>query len=308
MNKESVTVFAPASVSNVGPGFDVLGFAIENLGDLITLSKRTDDQYIIEAIGADLPLDPAKNVATVALRSFCNAIDYKGGFDIKIVKKFTPGSGLGSSASSAAGTVFAANALLQQDFTREELIQFALDGEVIASGNRHADNIAPCMLGGFIAIKSCDPFDGFQIEVPSALNVLVIFPEVTIKTQEARAILPQTISLKEGILQSANMAGLITGLIRSDFELIKRSLHDVFAQPYRRKLIPFYDQVEAAAQAYHSSGFNISGSGPAMFSFHKVGQNLAEMKDEINHVYAKAGIKVRFHETRVNPRGVEIII
>ncbi len=302
---KSVTIFSPASVSNVGPGFDILGFALEGMGDTITLSTREDDQYVIEAIGADLPLDPEKNVATVGLRSLCDHLGYRGGFHIRIEKNFTPGSGLGSSASSAAGAVFAANALLEGGLSKEELVPFALDGEVVASKNRHADNIAPCMLGGFVAVKSCDPFDAFSVDYPNELKVLIVFPDVPIKTAEAREILPKSLDMATGIRQSANMAGLITGLMRSDYELIKNSLHDEFAQPYRKQLIPHYDQISDLAYQHDCIGFNISGSGPAMFGLFQAQTNTDELKSTIESIYTEAGIGIKFHESGINHRGVE---
>lgn len=306
-NVNSVKVFSPASVANVGPGFDILGFAIETVGDVITLSKRKDTAYAIEAIGAYLPLDPKDNVATVALKSFCDHIGYKKGFDIKIEKNFTPGSGLGSSASSAVGTVFAANELLRTGFSREELITFALDGEALASGNRHGDNVVPCMLGGFVAVKNCDPYEGFQINSPQDLKVLIVFPDVPIKTSEARAILPVMVSLKDGIRQAANMAGLIKGLMEENYPLIKASLQDVFAQPYRKQLIPKYDKVESIVMSNNSVGFNISGSGPAMFSFFRKGQTLTEVKKQIENVYSTEGIHIQFLESAINKIGVTVV-
>ncbi|MCE7991638.1 MAG: homoserine kinase [Roseivirga sp.] len=304
MNR-SVTVHAPASVSNVGPGFDILGFALDGMGDKITLSTREDEQYVIEAVGAELPMNPEKNVATVGLRSLCNHLGYKGGFDIKIEKNFTPGSGLGSSASSAAGAVFAANELLLAGLTKDELVPFALDGEVVASKNRHADNIAPCMLGGFVAVKGCDPFDAFSVDYPNDLKVLIVFPDVPIKTAEAREILPKSIGMATGISQSANMAGLITGLMRSDYELIRNSLHDEFAQPYRKQLIPHYDEVSDLAYAHEAVGFNISGSGPAMFGLFKAQAETKALKTAIEKIYNQADIGIQFHESGINHRGVE---
>lgn len=306
MNR-SVTIHAPASVSNVGPGFDILGFALDGMGDKITLTKREDDQYVIESVGADLPLDPEKNVATVGLRSLCDHLGYKGGFDIRIEKNFTPGSGLGSSASSAAGAVFAANVLLNGGLTKEELVPFALDGEVVASKNRHADNIAPCMLGGFVAVKSCDPFDAFSVDYPNDLKVLVVFPDVPIKTAEAREILPKSIDMATGIRQSANMAGLITGLMRSDYQLIRNAMHDHFAQPYRKQLIPHYDAISELAYQHGCAGFNISGSGPAMFGLFQTNTDTEALKAAIQDVYIKAGIGIKFHESGINHRGTEIL-
>jgi len=303
----SITVFAPASVANVGPGFDILGFAINGLGDTITLTHRDDEQYVIESVGADLPLEPANNVATVALRSFCDHVGHSGGFDIRIEKNFEPGSGLGSSASSAAGAVYAANELLQAGLSKEALVTFALDGEEVASKNRHADNIAPCMLGGFVGVTSCDPFKAFSVPYPNDLKVLVIFPDVVIKTAEARQILPQTIDLGTGINQAANMAGLVTGLIRNDYALISDSLQDEFAEPFRKKLIPLYDEVKAKALAKGSMGISISGSGPAMFSFFRASTDTSELQQELKALYKQANIGVVFHESGINHKGAELL-
>lgn len=306
-SKASTTVFAPASIANVGPGFDVLGFAINGLGDRLTLTHRDDKEYRIKAIGAALPLEPQNNVATVALKSFCDHIGHKGGFNIRIEKNFTPGSGLGSSASSAVGAVFAANELLGTELTKEELIPFAVDGEEVASKNRHADNIAPCMLGGFVGVKSCDPFSAFTVDYPNDLKVLIIFPEVVIKTAEAREILPKKIPMATGIRQAANMGGLIAGLMRSDYALISDSLRDVFAQPYRKQLIPLYGQVERLAMTYGSVGLNISGSGPAMFSFFRAQVDTTRLREAIKAIYAREKIAVRFHESAINHVGVEVV-
>lgn len=305
--KDKVTIFAPASVSNVGPGFDILGFALEGMGDTITLSTREDSAYIIEAIGADLPTDPERNVATVALMSFCKEIGYKRGLTIRIEKNFTPGSGLGSSASSAVAAVFAANELLQTGYSKEELISYALDGEELASGNRHADNVAPCMLGGFVAVKSCDPFDGFQVDYPKDLKVLIIFPDIVIKTAEARSILPTEVSMSDAIQQAANMAGLINGLTTANYTMVKNSLKDVLAQPYRKKLIQAYDEIERLCEDSESIGFNISGSGPSMFSFFKKEQDLTQLRESIKELYSDRGINCRLHESAINGRGVEIV-
>ena len=303
----SVTVFAPASVSNVGPGFDILGFAIEGMGDKIRLSLNNDGQYSIQSIGAELPLNPDKNVATVALKALARDVGYKGGFDIKIEKGFAPGSGLGSSASSAVGAVFAANQLLSLGYSKEELIPYALDGEQVASGNRHADNIAPCMLGGFVAVRSCDPFDGFQIPVPSDLKVLIIFPDVPIKTSDARNMLPNQVPLAAGIAQAANMGALVKGLMSSDYQLIGDALTDAFAQPFRKQLIPLFDEVEALVKGNGAAGFTISGSGPAMFGFFRGDIDLEPLKQQIAARYEQREITVRFHESGINERGVEII-
>lgn len=307
MHKEkSISVFAPASVSNVGPGFDVLGFPLEGLGEEVTITLRDDEAFKLSCDGADLPTDPAQNVAAVAVKSLCEHKGYKLGFDIHMVKHFTPGSGLGSSASSAAGAVFALNALMGWGMSKEELVPFALDGEYVASGGRHADNIAPCMLGGFVGVTSCEPFDAYQIPFPSDLKVLVILPEVVVKTAEARAILPQAFPLTTGIKQWATMGGLVTGLVTSDYERIKKSLNDQVATPYRKQLIPGFDEIEKLANDAGCLGFNISGSGPTMFAFFRDEQETTALQQQVKAFYDKQDVSVFFHESKVNPRGVEL--
>ncbi len=302
----AITIFSPSSVSNVGPGFDILGFALDDLGDKITLTL-IDGDYDIKSIGAELPSDPDQNVATVALKSLAKSCGYQGGFSIQIEKKFKPGSGLGSSASSAAGAVFAANELLELGLSKKELIPYALDGEQVASGQRHGDNIVPCMLGGFVAVKSVEPYEGFHIDTPEDLKVLIIFPDVPIKTAEARKILPQEVPLKTGIQQAADMAGLVISLMTADYELIKGCLEDHFGTPYRKRLIPFFDEVKEMAFEAGAYGFNISGSGPAMFAFFKKGDDLESLKHQIVQQYKGADIEVRFHESGINKKGCEVL-
>ena len=306
-NYKKIKVFAPASISNLGPGFDVLGFTIEELGDLITLSLRDDGEYIIEAKGADLPRHPDKNVATVAIRSLAKKAGYQGGFNITIEKNFPPGSGLGSSASSACGAVYAANQLLGMGLSPTELIPFALDGEEFASGNRHGDNVIPCLLGGLVAVRSCDPFEGFHVPVPEGMEVLIVLPDVQIKTGEARAILPDQIPMSAGITQAANMAGLIKGLMSADYDLIRSAMVDQFAQPFRSKLIPLFDKVKHLMTKHNSLGFTISGSGPAMFGFFRKEDDYTTLRQEIETAYLQHHIKVRFYACGINEKGVEIM-
>ena len=293
-------------MSNVGPGFDILGFALDGLGDKIQL-KLIEEGYQIKSVGAELPTDPDQNVATVALKSLAEAYGYYGGFSIEIEKIFKPGSGLGSSASSAVGAVYAANELLGLGLTKKELISFALNGEVVASGQRHGDNIVPCMLGGFVAVKSIEPYEGFHIDTPQDLKVLVIFPDVTIKTAEARKILPVEVSLQTGIQQAADMACLIIALMTADYDMIKGCLEDHFGTPHRKRLIPFYDEVSEMADQAGAYGFNISGSGPAMFAFFRAEDDLTALKSQITKQYQGADIEVRFHESGINKQGVEIL-
>lgn len=305
--KNSITVFAPASVSNVGPGFDVLGFALEKIGEELTLSLREDNIYELSFDGAELPVDPLKNVATVAIRSLCQQMGYDKGFDIHIKKNFTPGSGLGSSASSAVGAVYAVNELMEWGLSKEELIPHALNGELIASGGMHADNIAPSMLGGFVGVVSCEPFDAFQIPFPTDLKVMIFLPNVVVKTSEARNILPETYPLSVGIRQWANMGGLVTGLITSNYERIKTSLTDEIATPYRQQLIPGFSELHELVISEGALGCNISGSGPAIFSFFRETTSTHVLIDKAKTLFQDKGIAFKVFETKINTKGVEVI-
>ena len=259
MNK--ITVFAPNTVANVGCGYDVLGFALEGYGDEISIQKRSDSQLVITKIeGAELPMDAATNVATVAVAAMLKELKSDVGFDVSIKKAIHPGSGLGSSASSSAGAVFAANELLGRPFTRQQLVAFAMEGERSSSGAAHADNVAPCLLGGFTAVRSYEPLDVFNIPYPEELLAVITYPQVQMKTADAKRILKKQIDLKDAVTQWGNMAGLVSGLMSNDFDRIGRSLQDVIVEPVRAMLIPFYDQVKEVAMKNGALGFNISGS------------------------------------------------
>ncbi len=307
---ESVKVFSPASVANVGCGYDIFGFALEHIGDEILLTKRADSELrIINIEGANLPMAPEKNVATVAIQSLLKAVNSNQGFDISIKKNVNPGSGLGSSASSAAGAVFAANALLKNPLDKHQLINHAMQGEAIASSQPHADNVAPAMLGGFTVVRSCtaEKADVFQIPYPDQLRVLTIFPQVEVKTAEAKQLLGDTVSLANARTQWGNVAGMVAGLANGDWELIGKSLHDVIAEPLRKKLIPAYDQIRDLVLASGAIGFNISGSGPTMFAFYNGEWDLTSLSAQIKAVYEEMSIEVFVQHNRINPTGTQIV-
>lgn len=305
---EKVKVFAPASVANVGPGYDTFGFAIEHLGDVITLWKRGDNKLnILPAEGATLPTDPAKNVATVAIRSLLDHLDSEQGFDVQIRKLFQPGSGLGSSASSAAGAVFAANELLGKPLKVEKLLPHALAGEQLASGAIHADNVAPALLGGFRAVRSYDPLDMFTVKMPEKLRVLIIFPNVEVKTSVAKGLVPKEITVKDAREQWGNVAALIHALHTEDYALLSRAITDRIAEPVRKGLIPEYGNVKQAAREFGSVGFNISGSGPSMFSLFTSAEAAKACMAKIEKIYQKVQLPVMMHLSRINPNGCEVI-
>lgn len=305
---EKIKVFAPASVANVGPGYDTFGFAIEQLGDIIHLSKRNDKLLHIEPTeGAVLPTDPLKNVATVAIQSLLDHIKSDQGFNIQIKKLFKPGSGLGSSASSASGAVFAANELLGCPLPLEELLPHALAGEAIASGEIHADNVAPSLLGGFQAVRSYEPLELFRLDMPEKLRVLIIYPDVEVKTAVAKGLLPKELPIKVAREQWGNVGALIHAIHTEDYALMSRAITDKIAEPVRKTLIPDYDQVKQIAQQHGSVGFNISGSGPTMFALFTSPESAKACMTEIEKNYQKLNLPVMLHLSRVNPNGCQVI-
>ena len=310
MSSNSIKVFAPASVANVACGYDIFGFALEGIGDTITLSKRPDDQLVVqEVFGAELPTDPAKNVATVAIKSLLDHLGSNQGFDISLEKGVPPGSGIGSSASSASAAVFAASQLMESGLSKKELLPFAMDGEFVASKSYHADNVSPSLLGGFCAVRSVQPHvDVFQIKTPGELRTLIIFPQVTVNTAEAKKILGDTIALEKARVQWGNVAGLVHGMMTENWELISNSLEDVVAEPLRKSFIPHYEQVKEVVLKKGAVGFNISGSGPAMFAFFKKSDPIDSIISEINDIYKKASIECRCYTSKINEKGAEVVI
>ena len=306
---KKIRSFAPCSVSNVACGFDTFGYAIEKWGDIVTLTKRNDNQLIIKEIkGANLSLDPLKNVATVAIQSLLEESNIKVGFDISIEKIIPPSSGLGSSACSANASVFAANELLDLKKSKKELLSSAMKGEFIASGSIHADNIAPSLLGGFKAIRSYEPeLDIFNIDFPDNLFTLIIFPQIKINTLESRKKLGSHLDLKQAREQWGNVAGLTTGLITKDWQLIKKSLVDVFAEPKRKSSIPHYENVKQTCLEKGAVGVNISGSGPTIFAFFQSKEEAEICISPIEKIYQSNKINCLFLVSSVNMEGTKII-
>ena len=307
-----IKIFCPATIANLNCGFDVMGLCLDGIGDEIIIRKVSEKGIRINKItGADLPLETDKNVAGVAALALCNdAIDrvaIEHGFEIEIHKKIKAGSGIGSSSASAAGAVFGINELLGRPFTPHELVYFAMKGEVIASGSEHADNVAPCILGGFTLVRGYNPLDVIRIESPSEIFAVVLHPHIEVKTSDSRAVLSPTIGLKDAITQWGNLGGLIAGLYTQDYELIGRSLQDVIIEPLRKKLIPNFDQVKNSALDAGALGAGISGAGPSIFALCK-GQTIAEqVAYAMSNSYLDTGIPFDIHISKVNAEGVKIM-
>lgn len=304
---QSIKVKSPATLSNLCCGFDILGMALHDPFDTIELRKI--DEPVINIQHQDsfgLPNDPQKNIAGVALNAMMQSLNYQNGFEVIIEKKIKPGSGIGSSAASAAGVVVAANELLGKPFNNKQLVSFAMEGEVLASGSRHADNLAPCIFGGLVLIRDTPTLDIISLKLPP-LYVTIIHPQIEIKTSYAREILPKEISLRSAVTQWANVAGLVSGFLQNDYQLISRSLQDVIVEPIRSKLIPGFDDVKKKCMMAGALGGGISGSGPSLFMLSESEIIATSVEAEMKSVYDVLGIDYKTYVTTIADKGVEVI-
>jgi len=306
---DSVKVFAPGSVSNVGCGFDILGFAIDGVGDEMIVKKNDQKKIIIQTINGyeDLPTDPKKNVAGVAIQALLDDLGTDQGFDVEIIKNIKPGSGIGSSAASAAGAVVAVNELLDMPYTRMQLVDFAMKGEEVASGDVHADNVAPATLGGFCLIRGYNPLDVIHIQPPEKLWCVVIHPQIEIKTKESRELLSPEVPLKKAIRQWGNVAGLMAGLYTANYDLIGRSLEDHIVEPQRKVLIPEFDELKLSVMEAGALGCSISGSGPSVFAL-AYGRDTADViAAAMDTVFKRTELEYKIYVSKVSDGGVKIL-
>ena len=308
MAKREVKVFAPATVSNVGPGFDLMGFAMESPGDeLIIRSNDIGKIRLINESDCALPLDPEKNVAAIAAKSLLSELEVEGGFDLIFKNKINPGSGIGSSAASCVAAVVGINQILDNPLETAALIPYALEGEKVASGALHADNIAPALLGGITLIRSYDPLDIKHIPYPDDLWCAVIHPDLEIKTLESRKLIPKKVSMSKALQQCGNLAGLIAGLTTADYSLIRRSVQDVFAEPYRINQLPEFEILRSDALDAGSIGTGLSGSGPSVFSLCR-GEHMAISVGEVMKThFSGRGIGAQLYISRISEAGCRII-
>lgn len=304
----SVTVQAPGTVANLVCGFDVLGLCLDAPYDTMEIRLLDEKKVIIEsADGYPLPTDPALNTAGAPLVEMLKEIDENIGFEVIIHKAIKPGSGIGSSAASAAGAVVGANVLLNNRFTKEDLVRFALFGEKVASGVKHADNIAPGIYGGITLIRSIFPLDIVEIPAPE-LFVTVVHPQIEVKTSDARQILRKEVLLKDAIKQWGNIAGLVAGFMKNDYDLIGRSLEDVIIEPVRSILIPGFAEVKSKSIAAGALGGGISGSGPSIFMLSKDEATAQAVEAIMHDVYEGIGLDHHVYVTKVNQQGVRVLV
>lgn len=303
-----VRVFCPATIANLNCGFDVMGLCLENIGDEMTFRKTsTKGIQITKITGADLPYEVSKNVAGVAALAVIENRDIDFGIAIEIHKKIKAGSGIGSSSASAAGAVFGVNELLGKPFTKPELIEFAMKGEALASGSEHADNVAPCLLGGFTLVRGYHPLDVIKITSPEKIYAVVLHPHIEVKTLDARAVLEPSIPFHKAITQWGNLGGLIAGLYTQDYALMSRSLQDVVVEPFRKHLIPYFEKVKEIALQNGALGSGISGAGPSIFALCE-GKQIAETVAEAMHAqYSKTQIPFDIYLSKINDKGVTLL-
>ena len=304
---KEVVVKCPATVANLVCGFDILGMALQEPYDFMKLRlKQEPGITIINKDAYNLPTEPEKNVAGVVLLSILEKLEEPLGFEVEIEKHIKPGSGLGSSAASAAGAAVAANHLLGNRFSNDELVQFAMNGEKLASGVKHADNITPCITGGVTLIRSIHPLDIVPIASPD-LFVAVVHPQIEVKTSDARQILRKEVLLKDAIKQWGNIAGLVAGFEKGDTGLIGRSLEDVIIEPVRSILIPGFDEIKMRSKEAGALGGGISGSGPSIFMLCTTKETATEVASIMEHVFTKLGIDFKTYVTTINKNGTEVI-
>lgn len=303
----AVTVHSSATVANVVCGFDILGFALNCPCDELTVEIVDEPGvHIINNDDFDLPTEAEKNVSGAALLAMLDEVPEVKGFKLISKKNIMPGSGIGSSAASAAGVVVAANHLLNKRFTKQDLVRFAMNGEKVACGVKHADNIAPCIYGGVTLIRSVFPLDIISIEAPE-LHVTVVHPQIEVRTSDARQILKQQVLLKDAIKQWGNIAGLVAGFINHDYDLIGRSLEDYIIEPVRSILIPGFDDIKRASKEAGALGGGISGSGPSIFMLSKDAPTAVAVEGAMKGIYDKLGIAYHTHVTTINKEGVKVV-
>lgn len=304
---ESVKIKAPATVANLVCGFDVLGMCLEEPYDELELTLLRERIVVIRVEGEfNLPTQPELNTAGVPLLEIINNFGEEIGFELTIHKRIKPGSGLGSSAASAAGAVVAANYLLGQHYSPNQLIQFAMSGEKLVSGIKHADNVAPCIMGGITIIRSIFPLDIVSITAPP-LAVAVVHPQIEVKTSDARQILKSEVQFKDAIKQWGNVAGLVAGFLKGDYDLIGRSLEDFLIEPSRSVLIPGYRDVKKKCMAAGALGGGISGSGPSLFMLCRDEVTARDVEGVMKDVYTGIGLQHYTYATKLNYEGCSTI-
>lgn len=309
--RNSIKVFAPATVANVVCGYDVLGFAVNQPGDEVIMSLTEGKGINISKITGDdgkLPLNPAKNTVSASVQHYLNHIGKPDlGVDIELHKKMPIGSGLGSSSASTVAGLFAINSLMGNLLTNKELVPFAMKGEELACGYGHADNVAPALMGGFVLIRSYQPLDIISLPFPEEMHAAIVYPEVDVPTKDARQMIRSKVLLKDAVTQWGNVAGLVSGLFMKDYDLIGRSMTDILVEPTRSILIPDFYKLRNIAMKAGAVGFGISGSGPSVFALTKDADTANKITEKLKQHLQSISINSLSFVSEVNKKGPIIL-
>ncbi|MDR0907997.1 MAG: homoserine kinase [Rikenellaceae bacterium] len=307
--KKTIKVFAPATVANLGSGFDVMGMAIDGTGDELEVAvEEGEGLEIINKSAVELPSDIEKNVVTPAVRALLAAYGRAVKVTVTVLHKILPGSGIGSSAASSAGAVYGLNELLDRPFGERALVEFAMEGEsLIGGGARHADNVGPAIMGGVVLIRGYEPLDIVKLPVPDDFYTVVVHPHITVTTKEGRGVLPREIPLHTAITQWGNVGGLVAGLALGDMGLVGRSIQDAVAEPARKHFIPGYDELKEALLAGGALAVNIAGSGPAVFAVCDTMTRAEQLGRLMTAHFAHLGIDADVYPSKISGIGTRVI-
>lgn len=308
--RDTIRASAPATVANVCCGFDILGFAVHAPSDEVVLTFNESREVTMKEIHGDggrLPLAANRNTASVAVLSYLRATGKEAGVEVVLTKKLPLGSGMGSSAASAAAALVAINAYFGNPLTRDQLIPHAMEAERIACGSAHADNVAPSLMGGFVLVRDYHPLDVVQVPVNLELYCTLVHPHLELRTEDSRKVLKPNVTLKEAITQNGNTAGLMVGLMQGDYELIGRSLKDVIAEPIRSVFIPGFDQMKEKAKVAGAIGSGISGSGPTLFALSRDEASAQRVGNVLHKHFADYELSSDIHISSINRAGAKIL-
>ncbi|MCR5276565.1 MAG: homoserine kinase [Bacteroidales bacterium] len=305
---KKVRVFAPASIANLGCGFDIMGLALDEVGDILDMTLDEGEGIsIINGTDVPLPEDPEANVITPVIRKFFEMTGLSGRIEVRICQKIYPGSGIGSSAASSAAAAYGVNELFDCPLSEEELVVCAMEGENLASGGYHADNAAPALMGGIVMIRGYEPLDLIKLPVPGNFYCAVIHPAIVVSTKEARSILPKAVPMHDAVRQWGNVGGLVAGLYSGNIGLIGRAMRDYVAEPYRKQFIPGFDELRAAVLESGALAMNIAGSGPSVFALADRGETAQKAGAIMKTHFDRLGIPYEAYVVKVSNKGAKLL-
>ncbi|MBO4671186.1 MAG: homoserine kinase [Bacteroidales bacterium] len=305
---KSVRVFAPATIANLGCGFDIMGLALDEAGDVLEMTASAGDGLCItNESGVPLPGDPEANVITPVVRKFFIMTGLAGHVDVTVRRKIYPGSGIGSSAASCAAAAFGMNELFGRPLGATQLVECAMEGELLASGGRHADNVAPALLGGIVLIRGYEPLDLVRLPVPEGFYCTVVHPQIVVSTKEAREILPKAVPMHDAVAQWGNVGGLVAGLYTGDVALVGRAMKDSVAEPYRKRFIPGFDVLREELLAAGALAMNISGSGPSVFALSDKRETAVAAGEIMKSHFASMGVGCSIYVEKVSATGAKLL-